>query len=307
MAWFNFLFPQVDDSFILWAWYAFLVTICFCGNLILLAYAWQKTSSSANTCYEQAMRILAVPFVINCAYRSLFPSLYLQRYVFWDTLLNGILVDRGFACVGKLCWVYQASLALRRVDRDVTGGRAWIRLSAWLAVVIYVIAEGCSYYNVATTNELWCAIEVCVDALSYLVMFPASVYLLVKCPGAVCASSAKKFLAVMAVVLTFLYPMYNFFIDAPLYMRRYAADQAAGKHYFTFFQGLEDAATRRVFTHSYSDWKEDMSWMMLYFWFGALWGILLMFAPRFKPSAKIEMKKPVVGYYVAAPTEVKKY
>jgi hypothetical protein len=279
-----FLF-ELDGSTILWAWYAFLVVFCCWGNIIHLTYVWRKTQS-ADGAYAQSMRILAIPWVINCAYRSLFPSLYLQRYVFWDTPLNGILVDRGFACVGELCCVFQTSLALRHVDREITGGRRWVQASGWLAFVVYIIAEGCSYYNVATTNELWCAIEVDVDALSYLIMLPASVYLLMLCPGHIMASSAKKFLAVM-VPLTVLYPLYNFFIDAPMYLRRYAADQKAGKHYFGFIEGLKDAATRRVYTHEYDNWKEDMTWMVLYFFLGAAGGILLMYAPKLdQPSDK---------------------
>lgn len=243
--------------------------------------------------------MLAVPWVINCAYRSVFPSLYLQRFVFWDTPLNGILVDRGFACVGELCWVFQTSLALRHVDKDITGGRLWIQASGWLAFVVYIVAEVCSYYNVATTNELWCAIEVGLDGLSYLIMLPASIYLLLQCPDALTASSAKKYLAIM-VPLTLLYPAYNFYIDAPMYMRRYAADQAAGKQYFGFIQGLEDAASRRIFTHNFNDWKEDMSWMVLYFSVGALWGIMQMYAPRLKPNSAKSSSTLALEYVVPA-------
>lgn len=276
----------LDGSLILWAWYAFLVVFCCWGNIIHLMCVWQKTRS-ANDTYSQTMRILAVPWVINCAYRSLFPSLYLQRYVFWDTPLNGILVDRGLACVGELCCVFQTSLALRHVDMEITGGRLWVQATGWLSFVVYVVAEICSYYNVATTNELWCAIEVDLDALSYLIMLPASIYLFLLCPGSITGSSAKKFLAVM-VPLTVLYPLYNFLIDAPMYLRRYAADQKAGKHYFGFLEGLEDAATRRIFTHEFNDWKEDMTWMVLYFFLGAAGGIVLMYAPKLDTSNKEE-------------------
>lgn len=294
--WFHLEF--FDGAVILWAWYVFLIVVCCCGNIIHLAYVWRKTRPADDT-YSRTMQMLAVPWVINCAYRSVFPSLYLQRFVFWDTPLNGILVDRGFACVGELCWVFQTSLALRHVDKDITGGRLWIQASGWLAFVVYIVAEACSYYNVATTNELWCAIEVGLDGLSYLIMLPASIYLLLQCPGALTASSAKKYLAIM-VPLTLLYPAYNFYIDAPMYMRRYAADQAAGKQYFSFIQGLEDAASRRIFTHNFNDWKEDMSWMVLYFSVGALWGIMQMYAPRLKSNSAKSSSTIALEYAVPA-------
>ena len=269
---------ELDGSTILWTWYAFLVVFCFCGNLSHLAYVWHKTRF-ADGAYSQAMRVLAVPYVVSCAYRSLFPSLYLQRYVFWDTPLNGILVDRGFACVGELCFSLQTALALCHVDKQITGGRPWIQAAGWLSFIIYIVAEGCSYYNVATTNELWCAIEVDLDSLSYLVMLPALVYLLVLCPGSFSGSSAKMFLVIMIPVAVLL-PVYDFAIETPVYLRRYAADQKAGKHYFGFLEGLVDAAKRRIFTHNFDDWSGDMMWMVLYFFLGALAAILLMYAPK---------------------------
>ena len=102
------------------------------------------------------------------------------------------------------------------------------------------------------------------------------------------------------VPLTLLYPAYNFYIDAPMYMRRYAADQAAGKQYFGFIQGLEDAASRRIFTHNFNDWKEDMSWMVLYFSVGALWGIMQMYAPRLKPNSAKSSPTIALEYVVPA-------
>merc|ERR1712130_908086 len=50
--------------------------------------------------------------------------------------------------------------------------------------------------------------------------------------------------------------------------------------YFQFWEGLEDAAVRRIVTHRLEDWKDDMLWMILYFSFGAWFGMFLMFAPR---------------------------
>jgi len=60
------------------------------------------------------MKLLGVPFVWNCGWRSLLPSLYLQRFVFWDTWLNSILVDRTWACIGELACT-SAALALSTV------------------------------------------------------------------------------------------------------------------------------------------------------------------------------------------------
>jgi len=272
----------------IWGWYAFLCVCCGAGNAVLLTLAWRRVKPRSD--YEWKMKCLAVPWVFECMWRSVFPSLYLQRFVFWDTPLNSIMVDRTFACVGELAWVYQVSLALRHVDEDVAhsqgrSSRWWIRDSAWLAFLIYVAAEFTSYYNVATTNEWWAGFEVFLDGLSFLVMAPGSFYLLHACPGSVLGSSAKVFCAVMCVVCL-VYPAFNFFVDVPMYLERYHTDERQHKHYFHFFDGLVDAAVRRVPTHQVEDWKQDMFWMGAYFLLGAWSGIALMWAPRLPGAAR---------------------
>lgn len=251
------------------------------------------------------MKALGVPFVWNCAWRTVFPSLYLQRFVFWDTWLSAILVDRIWACIGELAWTCQIALALWMIDSRITNssggtGRTWVRVSAVTAVGLYVMAEAVSFYNTATTNEWYAAAEVILDGVSWLQMAPAIAVLFSKAPGTVCMSTGKFFLAVMAV-LCLVYPLYNFVVDAPMCKSlpfptrrklarchpaliffflgpciaaslccvvdyaRYRADQARNKTYFEFIDGLVDAATRRIVTHEIRAWDEDLSWMTIYF------------------------------------------
>eukprot|EP00658_Telonema_sp_P-2_P063105 TRINITY_DN51804_c0_g1_i1.p1 TRINITY_DN51804_c0_g1~~TRINITY_DN51804_c0_g1_i1.p1 ORF type:complete len:258 (-),score=55.37 TRINITY_DN51804_c0_g1_i1:67-840(-) len=219
----------LDDDTVLWCWYARM-----CGtasfNISLFLLMWHKIQPHDR--YGKAMKWLALPWVWECAWRSVFPSLYLQRYVFWDTFLNSIIVDRTFACVGELCWTSQFAVALLFVDREVNNQKPtlWIQISGVLAIIIYVAAECVSYYNVATTNELWCAVEVLLDGLSFLLMAPGAICLLFKCPGSLYSSSAKAFLGITSL-LCLVYPYYNISVDAPMYMERYRQDQAHHKHY----------------------------------------------------------------------------
>eukprot|EP00750_Incisomonas_marina_P017379 INCI20294.1.p1 GENE.INCI20294.1~~INCI20294.1.p1 ORF type:complete len:307 (-),score=39.21 INCI20294.1:131-1051(-) len=276
-----------NDSYsVLWAWYALIVAVSVV-NLVLLAAALVLIKTKQDDRYAAVMKLLAIPWVWDGAWRSVFPSLYLQRFVFWDTPLNAILVDRTWACLGELAWTYQIGYAIRQVDRDVTGGKLWVQVSGWLLFVVYVGAECISYYNTATTNELWAAMEVIVDGLSFLLAAPACVYLTLAMPGAILGSSGKFFTAIMSIVCV-VYPLYNIVIDAPMYFQRYAEDEAANKTYLPFVEGLVDAAVRRVPTHNVTDWSGDMGWMTAYFSLGSWTGILLMFGPRWiKPAATV--------------------
>jgi len=262
-----------------WHFYSLL---CFLAilNLGLTVYAWKRTASASDA-YGTQMRWLALPFVWECAWRSVLPSLYLQRFVVWDTPCNAILVDRTWACIGELTWTYQIALALRTIDIQLSAsssGSKWIQFSGWLAVFIYVVAECVSYYNTATKNEFWAAIEVICDGASFVVMIPAAVFLTYR-QFSHKWSSGKVFTTILSIV-TVVYPLYNFTVDAPMYFQRYKADQAAHKHYLPFFEGLKDSAVTRNMTHNTSDWSGDMTWMIIYFSVGVWSSILLMWAPK---------------------------
>lgn len=114
----------------------------------------------------------------------------------------------------------------------------------------------------ATTNEWWAAAEVFVDAVGYVVMAPSALYLIATQDLGGKTSSGTLFCGILAVFCV-VYPLYNFFLDVPLYMKRYHADQAAGKTYFPFWAGVEDAATRKTVTHRLQDWEQDLGWMTM--------------------------------------------
>lgn len=289
----GFALVRLDPQTILWVWYGFMLAVSG-FNLLWLRDRWTKLRPRDS--YGKVMLWLGVPWVVECAWRSVFPSLYLQRYVFWNTWLNSIIVDRTLACIGELCWCTQFALALSFLDQSISKKKTWwIQFSSILAVLVYVAAECTSYYNVATTNELWCAIEVILDAISFVCMFPGYAYLWARSPGSLRTSSAKRFLAI-TTILCVLYPVYNFAVDAPMYIERYRVDQENHKEYFSFWSGIKDAATRRVPTHNFEDWCEDMTWMTLYFSFGAWSGLLLMNPPRLQEENDDDPKAPSGAY-----------
>ena len=281
-------------------WYGTLCFFAVLNSYLLVATVLRHPTSSA---YQRWMRWLAVPMVLECAWRGVFPSLYLQRYTFWDTPLNSVIVDRTLACVGELAWTGQLALALAHVDGELRqGGSRWVRCCCVLSLVIMVVAEGASYYNTATTNELWAAIEVALDALSWVVLLPGAVMLSCELHARGGRSTARSFCLVFAIAAV-IYPCYNAVVDCPMYLARYKADQAAGKHYFPFWAGLGDAATRRVPVRTLAAWEQDMFWMVAYFGPAAWSSIWLVRSPsvgaasapsatRVKPTAAVSLLAP---------------
>lgn len=286
-------------------WHRLLVGAS-CVNIALYAYflAFKRlppTADPARRTLQKKAYVLAAPMVVQCAWRSVFPSLYLQRFTFYDTPLNSIMVDRTLACAGELSWNAALVTCLVHVDTELTGGRPWVRRSAWALFLTYVAAECFSYYNTATTNELWAAIEVGADALSQVLCLPAALAIAVElgCRGRLRTSGGL--LAVGFCAQALVLSLYNAFIDVPMYMNRYRADQAAGKTYFKFVPGLVDDATRRVPTQSLDDWHDDMFWMVAYFVFNPIGSILLTAAPTILSTVGARSAKGSLAVTVVTP------
>ncbi len=269
-------------------WYAILCVIAVV-DVLLFAYSWVRRAPSPETRYTIWMKWLALPWVFECVWRCVFPALYLQRFVVWDTPLNAVLVDRTLACLGELAWTAQIALAVVEIDfmlvqraqhageRGGTKRTMWICVCGVMSVLIYVAAECMSFYNTATENEWWAAAEVITDGVAFAFFFPACVSLFGRqwhdpwCK--------PKIFALVVALTAVVYPLYNWLVDAKMYLKRYDYDQSHNKTYFKFIPGLEDAAVHRVVTHKTVDWSEDMVWMIVYFSVAAWSGIWLMAPP----------------------------
>ena len=88
-------------------------------NLVLLARRLRSDAARETPPdrYERRMRRLAIPWVFECSWRAVFAALYLQRYAWYDTRLNAILVNRCLACVGELCYTGQARRGVGSASR----------------------------------------------------------------------------------------------------------------------------------------------------------------------------------------------
>ena len=273
-----------------WTFYAVLCTIALVNAALL---AWRlgaacRTRAWGLGGYGVAACALGTPWVFECTWRCVLPSLYLQRYVVWDTWLNSVLLDRSLACIGELAWTAQIALAVCHLDSQL-GRTVWVQACGFLAVLIYVAAEGMSYYNTATTNELWAANEVITDGIAFVFFLPACISLFARLKAR--PWRYPKVFAVVLALTAIIYPCYNWIVDAKMYMRRYAADQAANKTYMAFWPGIQDAATRRIVTHDTDDWSGDMTWMLVYFSIAAWSGILLMRPPTLEGLTKKYVNK----------------
>jgi hypothetical protein len=134
-------------------------------------------------------------------------------------------------------------------------------------VPLIVLAECCSWYAVITTNYFGNAIENSLWTVTFLLIGIALSRLVPRFRGAAQLAIAATAAGIAA------YVVFMATVDVPMYFGRWQADLASGKEFLGLFAGLHDVATRWVVTHDFTQWRDEIAWMSLYF-STAVWGSL---------------------------------
>jgi hypothetical protein len=211
------------------------------------------------------MLLLCAAYVFGCAFRSFLPRADVQRICLFDTWLSSVVVGRTVATVAEICFAVQWALVLHRLG--TTTGAETTSSIAWLVVPLILIAECFSWYAVLTTNYLGNAIENSIWAVAFFAIGIGLGRLLPDVDGAMRVVLALAILGI-AGYLAFLAT-----VDVPMYLSRWRAKVAEGGRHLRFLEGLHDVSTRWIVTHDLAEWKDEITWMSLYF-SAAVWASL---------------------------------
>lgn len=201
--------------------------------------------------------ILSAVYVLGCAFRSVLPVYDIPRLGLFDTWLSSVLVGRSVATIAELSFAAQWAVMLDATAQST--GSVVARVVSRLIMPLIATAEICSWIAVLTTSNLGHIFENSLWGVSGALGVAAIVSIIPRC------AAERRGAMVAWCVAGALYVAFMFSFDVPTYASRWAADQAAGKHYLTIGQGLEDVAHRRVVSHRWEDWKSEVVWMSLYF------------------------------------------
>jgi hypothetical protein len=259
------------------AWWVFLCAISIlnlCGWRLSASALERQQSAVKPTVYQlqRWLLCLSAVYVLGCGFRAALPRADVQRIGMFDSWLSSVLVGRSVATVAELCFVAQWALVLRKNGLDV-GSRFAVGVS-WALVPLIVVAEMCSWYAVLSTCYLGNVFEESLWALSATLLLAGYVSLW--------RPSGRMFRAYLAAVLA-VGAVYVFFmctVDIPMYVSRWLADEAQGRHYLTLAQGLDDVWSRRVVTYQWEAWWNEIPWMTLYFSVAVWLSIVLVHVPR---------------------------
>lgn len=199
---------------------------------------------------------LSCVYVLGCAFRSVIPVYDIPRLCLFDTWLSSVLVGRSVATIAELAFAAQWAVMLDATARST--GSITARVVSRVIMPLIATAEICSWTAVLTTSNLGHIFENSLWGVSGALGVAAIASIIPRC-------AAERRLAMVAwCVAGALYVAFMFSFDVPTYAARWTADQAAGKHYLTFAEGLANVSQRHV-SYRWDDWKSEVVWMSLYF------------------------------------------
>jgi hypothetical protein len=268
-------FARMSSGVVSW-W----VLLCAVGALNILAWSLsaaafrRQLGGMPSECYSacRMQLLLSAGYVFGCAFRSAIPVFDVPRQVLFDTWLSSVVVGRSVATIAELCFVGQWAVMLRATAR-ATGSVA-ARVISRVVVPLVVVAEICSWYAVLTTSNLGHVIEESIWGFSAVLLVISMAGIWQLCPA------NWRPAIVAGCVACIAYVAYMFLIDVPMYWSRWLADEASGRTYLSFTQGLLDVTERRVVSRHWDDWKGEMMWMSLYFSVAVWISIFLIHAAR---------------------------
>lgn len=211
--------------------------------------------------------LLSGMYVAGCAFRSFLPVIDIPRLVLVDSRLSSVLVGRSVATLAELCFALQWALILRRAA--FLSGSPFAQAASLAVVPLIVLAEGCSWYAVLTTEQRAHAAENSLWGISAAIVVAGAL-----------VTGAQRLAGLYVPIIAggTAYVAFIFLYDVPMYWARWRVDQANGRRYASIAAGVVDVRRRWTVSYRWADWKSEIAWMSLYFTFGVWSSIGLVYA-----------------------------
>ena len=239
------------------------------SNIFLYFYFISQPLRKGNNHYDLKSRVLSGFYVFVCAFRSILPRIDIERICLIDSWFSNILIGRSSATLAELCFIAQISLLIDELADEVYINKLnlkyrVIKVASSLMLVLISVAEFFSWLGILTTNQIFHCFEeslwlICgiISTLCFFNIF------LNKEKNSNNLKLNNFFYSYF--ILGPIYVMYMFFVDVPMYYKRWELDQQENKQYLNILDGIEHASFCHVKTDKFSDWKEDIMWMTPYF------------------------------------------
>lgn len=256
-----------------------IMNLCLWG-IAVQEYRLQAQRDPRRSALRKYYPGLTFIYVVVCAYRSFFPRGYVSRVVMVDSWWSNIFLARLGATFAEISFILLLAFYLHETA-DGLRSKVGIRI-AKLIIPPIIVAQGFVWANIITTIQLCAVVEESLWGIMGVCLLIALMDFYPK------VEIRRRPLLVLLMFFVIAFIAFLVFIDLPKYYLAYVADQAAGKVYLSFSEGIRDLLTRWVVTYDLAAWREEMVWLGLYFSTAVWLVIYLINAPliqtRGRPS-----------------------
>jgi len=326
-------------------WYYCVVCIALINaGVYLSVYMRPKGSDDDDRVlnYRQSMVRLAGMYVFISLYRTVFLTTFAGRFVWHDSLFSSILLARCLATVAELSFVGQIALATKFCAQELLEARrgadsqedlehddppqgalhnctwhGYTQSAAKAMFGLVILAECFSLCGVITGNRRWFVFDQCCWCLAMLAIIPAYFHIHRSARQFArdrpsqrsCSAATAETFALCALILSVLYVAWIVRNSVPAWWSRFKWQEANEVPVFTIHEGLWDALTFRVQTHSLEIWRNVVVWLpfclTLFSWSSIAMSLAPQVSPQ-RPESRQE-EQPVVEaaplQQLAAPAE----
>ena len=221
---------------------------------------------------------LSAIYVLGCAFRSVLPMIDAPRLCLHDTWVSRVLVGRSIATIAELCFAMQWAVLLSEANAAVR--RPFAGIVGRSIVPVIVVAEVASWLAVLTTNNLFHAIENSLWTVTAALAITACATL-----RGDLDDRGKRFMEA-AIGCGIAYILFMATVDVPMYVTRWLDGIAANRENLTLIEGLRAIAERCRVAWDWNPWREDATWLTLYFTAAVWLSIALPHVPPFRQRGK---------------------
>jgi hypothetical protein len=244
-------------------WQSFLWGAALVNAVAWGMAAWWLAPDSDIETSRYLLLWLSAVYVAGCAFRSILPMIDVPRFCLHDTPVSRIFIGRSVATVAELAFVAQWSLLM------------WEAGAVRAAVAVFamiVVAEGFSWYAVATRNDLHHAVE---NALWTMAAALATVFLATRWGH---EGEVGQRVIVVTIGCAAVYVAFMGLYVVPMYARRWRA----GETYLPFAVGTRELLARCTIERDWAHWRQDAAWLTPYFTVAVWLSITLAYVPSLK-------------------------
>jgi hypothetical protein len=182
------------------------------------------------------------------------------------------------ASVAEVVWAYQflATLQSLRHASPLQLGQS-VGYAGKIALFFAVIAEGFSWTNLITTNNVWAVVEQALWSGLFAVFGFAFLRIMY-------TWTDHPFSYRVLALLLFAMSIEQCYEAFGLYLRRYLDDEQNGVEYNSLVEGFKNLCSCTVVDKSLESWMADLPWMTGYFTVAVWSSIWMTISPIPKPS-----------------------